>query len=117
MKKFKVVFFKDKSGTYPVKDFILSLNVKMRAKVLGMLEILEEKGIQLREPYTKYLEDGIFELRCSIGSDLTRIMYCYEKNKIIVLLCGFIKKTQKTPRNELRKAKRYKESYMEEGNK
>ena len=42
-----------------------------------MLVILQEKGNQLREPYSKHVEDGIFELRCKFGSDITRVMYFF----------------------------------------
>ena len=49
----------------------------MRAKIFGMLVILQEKGNQLREPYSKHVEDGIFELRCKFGSDITRVMYFF----------------------------------------
>lgn len=60
-------------GEKPAKDFIVSLDVKMRAKILGIIEVLEERGNQLREPYSKHLDDGIFEIRGEAGTDITRI--------------------------------------------
>lgn len=63
MDKFEVEFYTKDNGEKPAKDFILGLDVKMRAKVLGIIDVLEEKGNQLREPYSKHLEDGIFEIR------------------------------------------------------
>ena len=69
----------------------------MRAKLLGILQILQEKGNALREPYSKHLEDGIFEIRGKAGSDLTRILYFFYYDGKIVLTNGFIKKSQKTP--------------------
>ncbi len=56
MDKFEVEFYTKDNGEKPAKDFILCLDVKMRAKVLGIIDVLEEKGNQLREPYSKYLE-------------------------------------------------------------
>ncbi len=44
----------------------------MRAKMVGLLEWLEEKDNQLREPYSKMLDDGIFEIRCTVGNNITR---------------------------------------------
>lgn len=47
------------------------MDFKMCAKLLGLLQILQEKGNKLREPYSKCLGDGIFEIRCKVGTDLT----------------------------------------------
>lgn len=92
---------------------MLSLDVKMQAKLLGMLQILQEKGNQLREPYNKYLEDGIFELRTKNGTDITRVLYFFYYGRKIILTNGFIKKTQKTPRKEILLTKRRKADYIE----
>lgn len=59
MSKFKAEFFTQQNGSKPAKDFLLSQDVKMRAKLFGLIDILEENGNQLREPYSKPLEDGI----------------------------------------------------------
>lgn len=58
MVKFTVEFYEDTNGNKPIEDFLLTLDIKMRAKLLGLLQILEEKGNQLREPYSKHIEDG-----------------------------------------------------------
>ncbi len=55
MDKFEVEFYTKINGEKPAKEFILGLDMKMRAKILGMVKILEEKGNQLREPYSKHL--------------------------------------------------------------
>lgn len=47
----------------------------MHAKILREFELLEEYGNELREPYSKYIEDGIFELRIRVGTDISRIFY------------------------------------------
>ena len=62
MQRFEVEYFEKEDGTYPAEEFILSQDVKMRAKLFRLLELLEEKGNTLREPYSKSLDDGIFEL-------------------------------------------------------
>ena len=58
-----------------------------------MIELLQEKGNQLREPYSKHLDDGIFELRCKVGSNITRVLYFFYYKGQIILTNGFVKKT------------------------
>ena len=77
MNKFEVIFYETSEKECPVELFLSNLDVKMRAKLVGLLEILEENGNQLREPYSKHLGDGIFELRCKVGSDITRVLYFF----------------------------------------
>lgn len=66
----------------------------------------------LREPYSKHLEDDIFELRNKVGSDITRVLYFFVIGETIVLTNGFTKKTQKTPKSEIQKAKDYWNKYL-----
>ena len=49
----------------------------MQAKMVQMMELLEEKGTDLREPYTKPLGDGIFELRCRQSSNISRALFFF----------------------------------------
>lgn len=113
MRKYDVDFFIRENGDCPVKEFLLALDKKMRAKLLVELDLLEENGPQLREPYSKHLEDGIFELRAKQGSDITRVLYFFFVGKKIILTNGFTKKTQKTPRTEIATAKKYRAEYIE----
>ena len=111
---FEVIAYEDVNGKIPVQKFLKKLNPKMRAKMYGMLVILQEKGNMLREPYSKYIEDGIFELRCKFGSDITRVMYFFfYYDRKIVLTNGFIKKTQKTPQEEIQIAKKRRIDFIE----
>lgn len=113
MEKFNIEFYTKENGEKPAKDFLLSLDKKMRAKLSGILVIMEEYGNELREPYSKYLEDGIFELRGKVGNNISRVMYFFYVGNRIILTNGFIKKTQKTPRKELELAKQYKKDFLE----
>lgn len=85
----------------------------MRAKMFGMIELLQEKGNKLREPYSKHLDDGIFELRCKVGNDITRVLYFFYYEGQIILTNGFVKKTQKTPPSELKLAKQRRKNFIE----
>ena len=102
---FQVEFYETKDGTRPVAVFLDSLDNKMAAKLVGLLEILEEYGPALRMPYSRSLGAGIFELRCVLGSNITRVLYFFCTGKKIILTNGFIKKTQKTPSHEISLAK------------
>ena len=99
-------------GDKPAKDFLISLDNKMRAKMASMISLLQENGYNLREPYSKHLSEGIFELRAKVGSDITRVMYFFYIDRRVILTNGFVKKTKKTPLKELEKAKKYRQDYL-----
>ena len=94
-----------------MKDFLLSLDRKMRAKLVTLIGLLEDNGYELREPYSKYLSEGIFELRTKQSSNITRVLYFFFIGRRIVLTNGFVKKTQKTPSAVIKLAKKYKADY------
>lgn len=116
MGNFTVEFFEREDGTFPAEEFILSQNVKMQVKLFRLLELLELKGNELREPYSKSILDGIFEIRAKQGTDAARVLYFFVENKKVILTNGFIKKmqkTQKTPKNEIDIALKYRKQYLE----
>lgn len=113
MPKFEVILYEKENGVCPVEDFIKSLNVKIRAKLIGLLELLEEKGNSLREPYSKPIDDGIFEIRCKVANNNIRILYFFYYRGKIVLTNGFIKKVKKTPTEEIQLAKERRADYIE----
>ena len=63
---FEVIFYGDESSGSPVEDFLNFLEPKMRAKLISILEILEGKGNLLRMPYSKHIDDGIFDIRALV---------------------------------------------------
>ena len=105
MQKYKILFYDLPDGSEPVKEFLDSLDVKMRAKMLWTIQLLEVNGIELREPYSKALEDGIFELRAKVGSDISRVLYFFVVGHKVILTNGFIKKSTKTPSGRKRESK------------
>ena len=114
MAKFKVLFYqKADDGSEPVKQFLNSLDKKMRAKMVRTIEALQNNGNDLREPYSKHLDDGIFELRGKVGNDISRVLYFFYYGKKIILTNGFVKKSMKTPKGEIEKAKIYRKEYLE----
>ncbi len=112
LSKFEIKFYHKENGTCPFVDFLSSLDLKMRARVLRMLMLLEQNGNELREPYSKMLDDGIFELRVKQGSNISRALYFFLVGHKIVVTNGFIKKTEKTPVREINLAKKYRADYV-----
>lgn len=107
----EIEVYQKENGEIPLQAFLENIDTKMKAKVLKELEILKEYGNNLREPYSKKINNGIFELRIKQGTNISRIFYFFFKNKIIILTNGFVKKTQKTPKIEIIKALEYKIDY------
>lgn len=111
--KFEIQFYEKENGECPVEEFLMESDKKMRAKLAGVIQILQEKGHFLREPYSKHLDDGIFEIRGKIGSDISRVLYFFYHDGKIIMTNGFVKKTQKTPKAEINRAKKYRKDYLE----
>ena len=101
----KVTFFNTK-----VKEETLKFPTGMLANYLHILEIIEEFGPTIGKPYTSPMGSGLFEIRAKGKEGIGRSLFCTVKGKEIIILHSFIKKTQKTPKKELEKArKRLKE--------
>ena len=103
------------NGEIPVQNFLYSLEPKLRAKAFRDIELLRIIGNELKEPYVKPIKGkknkGLYELRIKFSSDIARIFYFTYCNNKYVLLHGFIKKTMKTPDNEINRARKYMEDY------
>ena len=78
----------------------------MQAKIQRTINLLKEFGYSLSEPHSKKLKSvvDLYELRVKLGSDICRLFYFYWKNKIYVVTSGYSKKSNKTDRNEIKKA-------------
>jgi phage-related protein len=116
MKNFKFDFA-SYNNAIPMIDFLESLSIKERALILKNIEKLVEyknNDYSLSPKFTKYLRDGIFELKVELQNKTSRSLYFYEKNQMIIFTNGFIKKTQKTPPKEIEKAKAIKEAHKNE---
>lgn len=110
---YEVEYYELPDGSRPAEEFILEQDVKMRAKIFMALEFLEEKGPMLREPFSKPLGDGIFEVRAKQGTDISRVLYFFVVGQKVILTNGFVKKTQKTPPREIERAKKYRADYRQ----
>lgn len=107
----EVEFYDTQDGTSPVQEYLDTLEPRLLAKTLRTIDLLERNGYQLREPYSKSIGDGLFELRTKQGSDITRVLYFFFIGNKAILTNGFTKKTNKTPKSELILAKKYRADY------
>lgn len=113
MEAYEIVFYEQSDGHIPVVEFINSFDLRMQAKIVRTIKLLEVNGNSLRMPFSKALDNGIFELRVQTGNDITRVLYFFYIGKRIVLTNGFVKKTQKTPKLEIERAERYRADFLQ----
>lgn len=111
-----IIFYRDNKGNEPVYDYMKELATKKNKesriklnKISDYIEILSQYGTYAGQPYVKHLEDEIWELRPLKD----RILFAAYTGDGFVLLHVFEKKTRKTPRREIKKAKQEFKDYME----
>lgn len=98
----KVKYFRTTRGDCPVQNFIEAQEITTQAKITSFIDLLENYGPYLKPPYSKKLQDKLYELRLS-GKIAVRIFYTILDNEYY-LLHAFKKKSQTTPRQELKTA-------------
>jgi phage-related protein len=95
-------------------DFYKKQSVKVKKKInwtIGLLQFLEI----IPEKYLKHIEGtDLYEVRVSFGNNIIRIFCFFDKDRLVIILNGFQKKTQKTPKTEIDRALRLKEDYYED---
>jgi len=103
--EYKVKFYKDiKTGRSPALEYIEGLTDKEGAKVLRHIEFLRVNKGYLNEPYSRHIKGKIRELRVDFSKNRHRIFYFIFVKKAIILLHAFLKKTNKTPLSEIKRA-------------
>ena len=85
-----------------VQEEIQSFPAGIQARYIHLTERMIIYGANLGMPHTKPMKDGLFELRMKSKEGIGRVLYCTLVNKKIIMLHSFIKKTQKTPLNDLK---------------
>ncbi len=100
------------------EDFLLAQPVKVQDKIYKIIEAIETLE-RIPANYLKLIQGtkGLYEARIQLGSDIWRVFCFFDQGKLVILLNGFVKKTQKTPRKEIDKALGLMNSYYEEKNK
>lgn len=92
------------------KEFFDSLDGRAQEKVLYVLTLLKTQD-RLPIKFIKIIKEGLYELRIEYNSNIYRVFFIFDEDKIVILFNGFQKKTQKTPNDEIKKALKLKEEY------
>lgn len=92
------------------EKFIADLTEKEIKKLDYIISLLETKD-RLPVKFIKYLRDSLYELRMEYNSNIYRVFFIFDEDRIVVLSNGFQKKSQKTPENEIERALKIKEAY------
>lgn len=97
------------------EDFLKEQSPKVQTKILQILRIIEEVEV-IPERHLKSIKNakGLFEIRIIFGSDIFRVFCFFDEGKLVVLLGGFKKKTQKTSKKVIEKNMRLMREYYEE---
>jgi len=103
--EYKVYYYQNsRTKRVPVLEYLEKVSVKDRAKIAVYITLLRNYDGQLNEPYSRYIAVGIRELRVDFASNRNRIFYVTVEGKKIILLHAFLKKTLKTPKQEIKRA-------------
>lgn len=96
-------------------DFYYSQSKEVQGKIDWVIELV--RGLRIiPKKYFDHMTgtDGLFEIRIQVGSNIFRVFCFFDKGNLVILLSGFQKKTQKTPKKEIKKAERLKQEYYDE---
>ncbi len=109
----EIQYYISSSGVNPIKDFIDSLEYKQKIKVFHIFKLVIDYGIDSIPQHIKKLSGtSLWEIRI-LGEDNIRILYIVPRRKTVLVLHGFIKKTQKTNPKEINIAlKRYRQWFL-----
>lgn len=110
------MFYRSASGECPVEAFLDSLPGKVAQKVTWVLSIIEEFD-SIPQKYFKKLTDtqNIYECRIDFGGNTYRLLGFFYEGNFVVLTNGFMKKTAKTPKEEIEVCKRRMQDFLARG--
>lgn len=118
MKHPKFEFYTRPNGRTEFVEFLQSIPLKDRQKLLATISMVQEQGLLVaqRMEWVKKLDSDIFEIRSKISNNIQRALYFHVVDDRFVITHGFTKKTQKTPTAELKHAKALKKEFEEKKN-
>ena len=115
-KEWKIILYTTKNGKCPVNDFMKTLSDNEKEKMLKRINELKTIGYNITRPKGSHLKDKIYELRITLLNNETRTLFFFEFDNYIILTHTFIKKTQKVPDSEIKKALKYKKDFLQRFN-
>ncbi len=100
--KWEIDFYQDNQGNIPVQNFICQQSAKAETKIYRHIDLLQEFGLSLGQPYVEKLTGSdVWELRIRHSSNYYRILYFAASGRRFILLHAFLKKSARTPKNEI----------------
>jgi phage-related protein len=108
-----VEFYEEDDGSTPVLEFLAHLDAKTQLRFEWSIEQLRVRNVAAREPLARHIEDKIWEIREESNTRTYRVLYFFFTGRRIVLLHGFEKKTERTPRREIEMAQRRLDQFVE----
>ena len=93
--------YRTPAGGRPVKDFLDGLSKTAKPKVYAVLAMLEAHGNRLAMPQSKAMGHGLYELRIAHPEGPFRLLYCFRSGRRIILVHGFVKRTEQTPKGAM----------------
>ena len=110
--EFTIEYVELPNGRVPAREFVDSLDDKAAARVDAFIERLRLYGNRMEGKFVKKLPKNIFELRIKQFDRIFRILFFYQQGKLIVIACGFQKKTEQTPPGEIARAERLRRLWL-----
>ena len=107
-----IIFYHFENGKCPVADFLESLSNKQVEKIFFVLDLIETIDIVPRKFFKKLESTDLWEVRIQHANNIFRILGFFDGNDLIVLNHAFTKKTQKTPKKEIKIAEQRKKDYF-----
>ena len=108
-----VRIYQEKNGEAPLIDWLDGVGEKARDKCIALIELLAERGYELRRPHCDMLEQGIYELRARHKNVNYRILYGFVGRNAVLLSHGCMKE-DKVPKVEIRRAVRNLKNYVDD---
>ena len=113
MAQWKIEFYQSPSGNLVVYDWFLEQEAKVKARFAQIFDLLQDKGTSVGMPYVRpIVNTKLYEIRVEQSTNIYRIFYFAYTGQRFILLHGFQKKTQKTPKKEIELAERRRKEFL-----
>lgn len=113
----EIYFYRTQGGDCPVEEFLNALSAKQAQKVIWVLRLVEELETVPSQYFKKLVgTESLWEVRAQHGGDTFRLLGFFDGPRLLVLTSGFVKKSEKIPRQELELAEKRRQDYMSRRN-
>jgi phage-related protein len=113
VRRWKVEFYQSPNGNPVVYDWFLAQEAKVQARFAQIFDLLQDKGTSVGMPYVRpIVNTKLYEIRVEQSTNIYRIFYFAYTGRRFILLHGFQKKTQKTPKKEIELAEKRRKEFL-----